>query len=330
MDYLKDFYDIQRAVIRVCSRAPESYSDLPHGHVYLLRGKGHDVHPSVQFLLKNGHRAHDMHLLVLETPHAATKASNAGKIAYVRNEREGMKDVQAVSSVGKYLHRHWPQLPDHVIRDAAALGDPGQFKILDTSEGIICGIEFGPQSCMKSSYGSIPFDVDANEALVRYLDGTDDDDSDVPWDHHPYYVYQPENGWKMAVITIPAGLGEYGPKVKTYQARALVYEHGSHKCFVRTYQRPMSPGGYSEASHRLETLLTEAGYRKRDSWPDNAKLIKVDHPNSSYADFMAPYIDGHERYVRDCGDYLLINHGSAGYLCDNTDGTPGDERDLRS
>lgn len=324
MDYLKAFYDVQRAVVRVATAAPEPYTDLPHGHVYLLRSKRLDLHPSVEFLLKAGHRPHDLHLLVLETPHAATKPSNLGKIAYVRNEREGMKDVQAVTSVGKYLHRHWPSLPDHVIRDAAQLGEPGKLKILDTMEGIICGIEFGPQSCMKSTYGSIPFDNDANDYLVRYLDGTDDDDSDVPWDHHPYYVYQPEYGWKMAVITIPAGLGEHGPKVETYQARALLLDNDQHKCFVRTYQRPVTPGSYSEASHRLEALLSEVGYRKRDSWPAGAKLAKIVHPTGRYADFMAPYIDGIERYVVECGDHLTITHDGSGYLCDKTDGTPGD------
>ena len=333
MNYLKLFFDIQRAVLWANNRAPESYTNLPHGHVTLLRGRGHDIHPSVAHLLKAGHRPHDMHLLVLECPHPATKPSNAGKIAYVRNEREGMKDVQAVSSVGKYLHRHWPTLPDHMIRDAAALGEPGQLRILDTMEGIICGVEFGPQSCMKSSYGSIPFGKDDDDdvnMLVGWARG-EEPDANVPWYRHPYSVYQPAYGWKMAVITIPKGLGEYGSSVETYQARALVLETTKHKCFVRTYQRPVTAGSFSEASHRLEALLTEAGYTKRDSWPSGTMLAKVDHPDDRWASFMAPYIDGSERGVSDHGDHLCIAHNGYEYMCDNTDGTPGDKQeDLRT
>jgi hypothetical protein len=234
-----------------------------------------------------------------------------------------MTDVQAVSSVGKYLHRHWPQLSDHMIRDAAALGEAGEFKILDTLEGIICGVEFGPQSCMKSSYGSIPFGKDATdtETLMDWIKG--DLEVDVPWDRHPYYVYQPEYGWKMAVITSPKALGEHGPNVETYQSRALLLDTAKHKCFVRTYQRPTTAGAYSEASHRLDALLTAAGYTKRNSWPSGAQIAKVEHPDDHYANFMVPYIDGGDQTVDDMGDHLRITCDGE-YDCTNTDGTPSE------
>jgi hypothetical protein len=61
-------------------------------------------------------------------------------------------------------------------------------------------------------------------------------------------------------------------------------------------------------------------------------MAKLDHPDNDYADFMVPYIDGSERGVTNHGDHLRIAHGrGAEYICDNTDGTPGDcKEDLRT
>lgn len=152
------------------------------------------LHPAIDKLIQD-YRPHDWQLLVMEYPHQSETDRN--RIAYTQSVRKGEADIQTVTSLGKYIRRHFPDLPDHVIRDTVAAYSVVGCKIVRTTAEMIYHIHRGPQSCMQKS------DWDVNT--------------------HPYRAYCPTLGWGLAVRE------EGGDTV----GRALVNERS--KTYVRTY-----------------------------------------------------------------------------------------------
>ena len=182
--------------------ADQTYSYGPR-RWWLSLNESFDLHPVIRNIVeKHCVRPADWQLLLLEWPHVSIEDDS--KIAYTRNEENGQDFLrngsarQTKTTIGKYLSRHWPHVPDHIRRDWAGVFGVSQFDIWDTKEGIISSVELGPQSCMKSSYGSIPFLTSDNETLLQYHAGTANA-AEVPWHRHPYFVYNPEYGWRAAV-----------------------------------------------------------------------------------------------------------------------------------
>lgn len=268
------------------------------------------LHPVVQKIIEQGVRPVDWHQLLLEWPHVSV--DDETQIAYTRNEEAGRDFLengskrQTRTSIGKYLARHWPHVPDHTRRDWAGTFTPAMYEIWDTKEQIIAGVELGPQSCMKSSYGSIPFTSSDNELLMLWHKGSLTTGA-VPWDKHPYSVYDPKLGWRMAVR-----LDKGQPDI--VMGRALL--HDEHKCFVRSYRRGEEPGSYSHTDEKLEAWLREAGYKKHSEWPYGVRFLKMDHP---HAGLMMPYIDGDEKRVEERDGFMVLT--GDGNECDNTDGS---------
>ena len=284
---------------------------------WLRVAEAFDLHPLVYKLVYEYHlRPMDWHLMLLEWPHVSE--DDQTMIAYTRTEEAGraFPDVGSKrltkTTVGKYIARHYPHVPDHLRRDLCALYAPEVFELWTTKEEIICGIELGPQSCMKSSYGNIPFSGSDNARLVAWYDG--DKDTRVDWNSHPYAVYAPEYGWKMAV-RLDKG------KPDEVLGRALVLDMDGFKGFVRSYARTE---GYSSTDTALEAWLHTQGYRKHSAWPDGAKLRRLEHPHRDV--FMVPYIDGDTQKVADHGPYLTIDC-DGDYECTNTDGTADHQED---
>jgi len=182
------------------------------------------MHPAIQHAVYEAD-PDNWHLLVLEWPHSSDEGQH--KIAYTRDERSGEADRQVVTSVGKYLTRHFPTIPSDTIRDIAAKYAPGQCKFVHTTEEMVHAIENGPNSCMSK------------------------DRDRFPDDRHPYEAYAPEFGWHMALYK------EQGQ----ITGRALCNE----TYFVRTY-RGGTGSTYSNNDDRLEAWLREQGYEKTISW----------------------------------------------------------------
>jgi hypothetical protein len=220
------------------------------------------------------------HLLVLEWPHGSD--SDPSRIAYTRSDEHGKADRQTVTSVGKYLTRHFPALADHAIRDIAMRHKPYEFKLWDTVSGIVRSVQDGPHSCMKWS----------------------DFDSDT--DTHPYEVYDPKYGWRAAVRL---GTNEM------ITARCLV--NVEEMTFVRSYTRRDSSEQYSHSDEAIEVWLRDQGFTKRCSW-SGLKLAKIT-TGRYHDDFWAPYLDGDCKHVTDAGDHLLITSDGE-YEFDRTDG----------
>lgn len=257
------------------------------------------LHPAVKAALTKLGHPKDWHLLVLEEP---TVALDGSRVAYVRNEQKRDQQYNStetnkfltVTTIGKYLTRHWPDAASTAIRDIAAMHS-SQYVMLDSMEDMLDAIlHTKTESCMV-------FTQDEIEEIGA----------------HPYEVYDPMYGWKMAITK------DGNDKVT---GRALVYESGSAKGFVRTYGLDVSDGS-TQAHQGLHAWLEDQGYDYWDEWPEGCKFKKISH--KGYADHVAPYLDpggariatSDSRRVRDCGDYFIRDDEGA-WDWDNTDGTP--------
>ena len=88
------------------------------------------MHPVIEASIKLV-RPIDWQQLFLEWPHISQ--GDRTRIAYTQNEAKGQKNVQTVTSVGKYLNRHFP-LPDHTIRDLVSRhGSADTYKFVHTT-----------------------------------------------------------------------------------------------------------------------------------------------------------------------------------------------------
>jgi hypothetical protein len=238
-------------------------------------------------------------LLLLEWPHIAD--DDRRQIAYTRDERKGEENRQTMTSIGKYLKRHFPTMSDHVIRDIVALHEPHNvdFKFLRTTPEMVHAIDTGPYSCMCS----------------RYSGGSPDrwtHSNSTTYGHHPYEVYDPELGWHMAVAT-------EGNEVT---GRALCMG----MVYVRTYKACGEHG--STTDERLDAWLQDQGYIKRNCWEFDTLFKHIPIPRRY---FVAPYIDGHQYHVVVDGAHLRLvdpsdlDNGDNYYECRNTSGTPTQE-----
>lgn len=229
------------------------------------------LHPSV-VRMADTYRPKDYVQLALEFPHVSEKDST--RLAYTRSDADGANDRQLVTSIGKFLSRHWPHVEDHLRRDAQAAYSPDLLMIYNTTPEMIRAIEEGPRSCMASVYGSIPFDRHDREAMQKWF--ADKSSPEPDWSKHPYSCYRPDYGWSVATRTTAEG---------NIDGRALLYKGE----FLRTYRRHKTdPTGWSETDFTLQEWLKHQGYKMVTSWPDGAQL----HTPYVNGALFAPYIDG--------------------------------------
>jgi hypothetical protein len=242
------------------------------------------MHPAVTKAIKLA-RPDDWQRLLLEWPHVPTTITDKGRVAYTQSEAKGERDLQTVTSLGKYLRSHFTMLPDHAIRDIVASVTASGMKFVHTTAEMIFHLHRGPHSCMV--WGS-----------------TEVDD-------HPYRTYDPKYGWHMCVHI--EGDDTIG--------RALCYQDGDGKFYVRTYRKT---GGQSSRDEQMEQWLHEQGYERRDGW-HGCYLAYLDGVNG--CNFLAPYIDGDAQRVDTThldGKRCLVITDEGEYECSNTDGTYDD------
>ena len=247
------------------------------------------VHQIINAAIKLA-RPKDWHQLLLEHPHVSQ--GDNSKIAYTQNEAKGQKDIQTVTSVGKYLTRHF-DLPDHTIRDLVSrYGSAARFQFVHTTAEMIYHLHRGPQSCM----------VWGDDRGVKCADGVT---------RHPYEAYDPKFGWHMAVRI--EGDDTMG------RALCMTQPIDGKKYFVRSYLRPSNATSYSQTDDGMDTWLREQGYRKENYWEDGERLAY--HEASDH--FLAPYLDGGEKRVTiDAGAKALVIDNEGEYVCDQTGGYP--------
>lgn len=228
------------------------------------------LHPMIDDLLHKSanwgmlNHVKDWREMLLEWPHGSTEDEN--RIAYTQSHDKGLRNIQTVTTLGKYLRRHMPTCPDHTMRDFVLRYTIDRTKCFITTDmdKIIDVVQRGPRSCMQ----------------------------DGSWDSedHPYIVYEPRYGWALA----------YRLQGDEYYGRALVNKE--NMTWVRSYKRCPN-GGYSHDDPILDTWLQEQGYTHADDW-DGLKLAK--HGDiMPYLDGDSRGIDDHGDYWMICcqGEY---------------------------
>ena len=225
--------------------------------------------------------------LLLEWPHKSE--TDPSRIAYTRDERSGEADRQTVTSIGKYLRRHFRYASDDLIRDVAAKYTyDGHIYITDNLDDMIEAANTGPRSCMSGN-----LELSCADGVER----------------HPYAVYDPELGWSMAIR-------KQGDEIL---GRCLLWRGEDEEsgapvaAFVRSYKRESGERSHSGTDEAIELYLRSKGFEKYTSWPEGTplQLIALRGHDERY---LMPYIDGRvqnvdvstrmERaYIRSNGDF---------------------------
>jgi len=251
----------------------------------------HRLHPAVcDIMTTHMRRAEDWQQLLLEWPHKSITDPN--RLAYTRNEQSAMhngdSDAKAVvTTIGKYLTRHFPDAPSNLIRDIVAQYTyGGAIVITQDMDAMVGAVTNGPRSCMSNR-----FDIRCDDGKVR----------------HPYEVYDPSLGWRMAVRS------EDGEVM----GRCLVLDHDVlGKGFVRSYKRERNSHSNSGADESIEAYLRGVGYERWREWPEGASLMRYEVRGDGY---LMPYIDGGNQHVdekRDIFEIVSCGH----YDASNTSG----------
>lgn len=249
--------------------------------------QSYEFHPVIKEVLDKFNPT-NINLLALEWPHQSLR--DAGNVAFTESEQKGEADRQTVTTFGRYIRRHFPDMKDHEIRDYATKCQNDLYEIWETSDDIVRSVQLGPKSCM--SWDSC------------YTPGSEGYDPSLL---HPYRVYDPALGWKCAV--------RLDPVTRSINGRALVFHESSgDKVFVRTYKRGPD---YSHADEALEMFLRESGYMHVDGWSEGTPIAKINHKKS----FLFPYIDGEAQNVTDDSSNTLKIAYRGTYDCTSTDGT---------
>ena len=115
----------------------------------------------------------------------------------------------------------------------------------------------------------------------------------------------PDNGLKLAALYHK---GEY-------VARAIVFEHGGKKCYVRHY-----------GDSRIVDWLNDNGYDKVGSYPDGTTLVAFPSDSGGY---YHPYVDGDNKYADLCYDSSAGQHywvvGGSSYRLADAGGVTHDD-----
>ena len=257
--YEKDvFVFIRQMMELIWSAYRKNEKDTGESHNWFYREAERELHPVVINLLKTyGEYWFDV---LMERPHIS---EDGQRLAYTRSVAHGIQDRQTVTSLGKYLAKTFAGVPDNVLRDEASLFVPDVFKIVNTTEEMIEGVNNGPYSCM--AWG------DRNPDKI-----------------HPYSCYTPDNGWSLALRIHKDEI----------VGRCLCHESKDNKIFVRSYKRHTSNNSPTDTA--LEAWLKKQGFSRKFSWGSDCQ-IKISHRRDGVDRQVFPYIDGENKKVDEEG-----------------------------
>jgi hypothetical protein len=247
---------------------------------------GAPLHPEIHNLITT-YPAPDLAPIIdlcCQWPHVSN--TDPTKVAFTENETKGEADRQTTTNFGRYVRKFYSPLivSDHALRDLATKLKPDIFGFTTDGDEIYRAVTHGPHSCMS------------------------DPDKWDSYDNHPYRVYNPELGWRLAV--------RYGPD-NSVQGRCWV----CNDRFVRSYKK-CPKGGYSHSDEALETWLRGKGIEKVGAWSDvNARIEVIPIKNRwGNPSIVAPYIDGHADRVDEDGYIVDDSEEVDYYRCCNTNG----------
>jgi len=291
--FLKAARIVADGAFRRIGPGPGGYDQVVEGREWFNQQRQrHQLHPAVyDMMTTHMYRAHNWHQLLLEWPHKSITDPN--RLAYTRDERSAMhngdSDAKAViTTIGKYLTRHFPDAPSNLIRDIVAQYTYGGSTVITKDmDAMVNAVISGPRSCM-----SPRFDILCDDREER----------------HPYAVYDPSLGWGMAVRTDTDGM---------VLGRCLLHESEDGKGFVRSYKREREYSSSSGADEAIEAYLKGLGYAKWRGWPDHIRIMRYPLRGEG---FLMPYIDGGSQHVDEDGDNHFRISDYNGWEATNTSG----------
>lgn len=267
----------------------QNYQCTYDGRQWFRRERNkYNLHPAVEQIMRI-YKPDMWQQLLLEWPHRSETDPN--RLAYTRDERSGEANRQVITTIGKYLHRHFSHAPDDMIRDIVAEHSyDGRIYITKDLDEMIHAVIEGPGSCMSKD-----FSLKCTDNKRR----------------HPYAVYDPSLGWGMAVRI---------DRDDNILGRCLVWEDGDtgDKVFVRSYKRERDACAHSGRDEAIDTYLRGLGYELRRAWPDGTPLQSY---TLSAGGFLMPYIDGDTQSV-DEDDFVISCRGNLS--CNETSGRVDD------
>lgn len=242
------------------------------------------IHDAVMIMMET-YVPDNWHQLLLEWPHKS--ATDPNRIAYTRDERSGEADRQVVTTIGKYLTRHFSHAPDNLIRDVVArFTYGGKIEITNEMGKMVDAVVNGPGSCMTRD-----FRIMCDDGVPR----------------HPYAVYDPKLGWSMAV--------RYDGD--SILGRCLIWtdpDDAANRGYVRSYKREKHSHSHSGRDEAIDLHLTNLGYESWSGWPEGTPLVEYSLRQGGY---LMPYIDGRNQNVNS-SDFTIDDNGD---LCaNNTNG----------
>lgn len=193
----------------------------------------YNVYQRIMWHTVDGHPMAYRELFSDRYPHIPK--SEPGKIAYTESDLKGNRDIQTVTTIGRYLTKFHAALSEaekkRLVDEWNSYYDTSyQLAFSDDPETIAKIYQNGPSSCMSKS--------------------TEDFSDYVPFGKHPAEVYGAPGDLSIA----------YLGTVERPVSRAIV--NVQKKYYVRAY-------GFVE---RMELKLKEAGFEKLISWPPGTKL----------------------------------------------------------
>ncbi len=163
--------------------------------------------------------------MILECPRMSEKFP--GRVAYARKIEDIPADRWTVAKVGGYIHRHFPEIPGHIV-----------------------------ESCVSRADVKSTLEFYTDDEMVRIIQECNSSVSSCMTKHfrcgHPYQVYSSRLGWKLAILR--DGSGEIA-------GRALI----NGQIFVRIYGRA-DDGGIRGDEPGLRSILLAEGYFRADGW----------------------------------------------------------------
>jgi hypothetical protein len=195
-----------------------------------------NIHSVILDIIDAGYLPADSQALIFEYPRSAE--SDPGMMAYFQTAEKLAKGIRTKTKPGKYIRRHFPEMPDSILRHYAALCEPVSVKFLidDAMVEFMANGADGIGSCMSKDSFSI----------------------------HPYSVYASTYGWKLAIQS----------KGGETLARALVNDESRE--FVRTYSVKTNSSGYNQECEPLAAALEVMGYSRASGWARGLKLARIE------------------------------------------------------
>jgi|LakMenEpi03Aug12_release.lakeMendotaPanAssembly.Ray.scaffolds.fasta_scaffold120027_3 hypothetical protein len=222
----------------------------------------------------HGVAAHSMYSVMTRLHFVHLAKGDPSKIAYTESAEKGMCDRQTVTTVGRYLTKHFSDyLSDTDIASLAAIHAEKHGNVTIPLRFAKTPDEFEAVYSMDATFSScMQYEADNFRSKV-----------------HPCRVYG-AGDLELAYLTMPGDPDRLN-------SRALIWRLGSKTLVGRVY----GDGARLRAALAQAGIVTTSDNSSYDKL-DGARLLRIEH----FDTFVLPYIDNSSN-ATDCGDFLRID-----------------------